>query len=66
MSTVIKRLNIETQIPTSQQTNLLRAANIISVRGAPGRLMKMEDMKVLMDDFGIPLTIGFDHPDDVS
>lgn len=32
LSTVLKRLEIDTQIPTSQQTNLLRVAGIISVR----------------------------------
>ena len=27
-------------------------------RGAPGRLMRLEDMQALLDDFGIPLQIG--------
>ena len=51
---------IETHIPTSQQTNLLRAANVISMRGAPGRLIKLQDVQRLLDDFGIPLQIGAD------
>ena len=27
-------------------------------RGAAGRLMKLEDIQVLLDDFGLPLQIG--------
>ncbi len=58
LSAVIKRLDIETKIPTSQQTNLLRAAGIISVRGAPGRLIKVSDVQRVIDDFDIMLKIG--------
>ena len=32
LSSVLKRLEIDTQVPTSQQTSLLRVAGIISVR----------------------------------
>jgi hypothetical protein len=60
LSAVIKKMFIETQIPTSQQTNLLRAANVISMRGAPGRLIRMQDVQRLLDDFSIPLQIGAD------
>ena len=58
LSATIKRLVIETKTPTSQQTNLLRAAGIISVRGAPGRLIRVTDMQRLLDDLGIVLNIG--------
>lgn len=58
LTTVIKKLLLETQIPTTQQTNLLRAANVISMRGAPGRLIRLRDVQRLLDDFGIPVNIG--------
>ena len=31
---------------------------LLHSRGAPGRLMKLEDMQALLDSFGIPLQIG--------
>ena len=58
LSATIKRLIIETKTPTSQQTNLLRAAGIISVRGAPGRLIRVADMQRLLDDIGVVLNIA--------
>ncbi|XP_019855613.1 PREDICTED: uncharacterized protein LOC100636670 [Amphimedon queenslandica] len=64
LTTVIKRLLLETQIPTTQQTNLLRAANVISMRGAPGRLIKLRDVQKLMDDFGIPISVGRQYDED--
>ena len=33
-------------------------------RGAPGRLMKLEDLQMLLDDFSIPLQIGTSSPSD--
>ena len=33
-------------------------------RGAPGRLMKLEDLQMLLDDFSIPLQIGMSSPSD--
>eukprot|EP00731_Ephydatia_muelleri_P029058 Em0020g702a len=55
---VLKKLELDTHLPTGQQATLLRSAGVISLRGAPGRLMKLEDMQALLDSFGIPLQIG--------
>lgn len=55
---VLKKLDLDTHLPTGQQATLLRSAGVISLRGAPGRLMKLEDMQALLDSFGIPLQIG--------
>ena len=32
-----------------------------SFRGAPGRIMKLEDMQDVIDDFGLPLRIGIEE-----
>ncbi len=58
LTSALKRLNLETILPTGQQATLLRAAGVISLRGAAGRLMKFESLEKLLDDFGIPLQIG--------
>ena len=58
LTSALKRLTLETIMPTGQQATLLRSAGVISLRGAAGRLMRFEDMEKLMDDFGIPLQIG--------
>ena len=58
LTSALKRLNLETILPTGQQATLLRSAGVISLRGAAGRLMKFESMEKLLDDFGIPLQIG--------
>ena len=58
LTSALKRLMLETIVPTGQQATLLRSAGVISLRGAAGRLMKLESMEKLLDDFGIPLLIG--------
>ena len=58
LTSALKRLNLDTILPTGQQATLLRSAGVISLRGAAGRLMKFESMEKLLDDFGIPLQIG--------
>ena len=58
LTSALKRLCLDTIMPTGQQATLLRSAGVISLRGAAGRLMKFMDMEKLMDDFGIPLQIG--------
>ena len=58
LTSALKRLNLDTILPTGQQATLLRSAGVISLRGAAGRLMKFDSMEKLLDDFGIPLQIG--------
>lgn len=58
LTSALKRLSLDTLMPTGQQATLLRAAGVISLRGAAGRLMRLENMEKLLDDFGIPLQIG--------
>lgn len=61
LSSALRRLMLETHMPTGQQATLLRSAQVISIRGAPGRLMKLEDMQALLDDFCIPLQLASGH-----
>ena len=35
--------------------------SLLITRGAPGRLMKLEDMQALLDDFCIPLQLATGH-----
>ena len=35
--------------------------SLLITRGAPGRLMKLEDMQTLLDDFCIPLQLATGH-----
>jgi hypothetical protein len=58
LSSALRRLELETLMPTAQQATLLRSAQVISIRGAPGRLMKLEHMQALLDDFCIPLQLA--------
>ena len=49
---------LETIAPTGQQATLLHSTGVISLRGAAGKLMRLDSMERLLNDFRIPLLIG--------